>query len=93
MSNGTNITAGQALDYLVKFLVGVTTVLVISIWTMMADLDTRVTAIEANRFTTADGLALWREVDKKVSRAELMDRLDHIEDMIAELREFHQNGM
>ena len=85
--NGRHITAALALDYLVKFLVGVTTILVVSIWTTVSSLDNRVTAIESSRFTTADGLELWREVDVKVSRVEMMDRLDHIEEMIREIRD------
>ena len=88
MANGNgHIKMGTALDYLMKFLIGITTVLVVSIWTTVSALDNRVTAIEASRFTTADGLELWREVDDKVSRAELMARLDHIEDLLQELRE------
>ena len=89
MANG-HISGATALDYRMKFLIGVTTILVVSIWTTVSTLDNRVTAIEASRFTTADGLELWREVDDKVSRAELMDRLDHIEAMLQEVREGQQ---
>jgi len=88
MANGNgHIKMSTALDYLMKFLIGVTTILVVSIWTTVSALDNRVTMIEASRFTTADGLELWREVDSKVTRAELMSRLDHIEAMIQEIRE------
>ena len=69
-----------------KVLLGVTTALVVSIWTTVGTLDNRVTAIESSRFTTADGLELWREVDSKVSRSELSAQLDHLEDMIQDIQ-------
>ena len=88
MANGNgHIKVATALDWLMKFLIGVTTILVVSIWSTVSALDNRVTAIEASRFTTNDGLELWREVYDKVSRTELMNRLSHIEDMLQELRE------
>lgn len=81
-----NVTPSQVLDWVMKVLLGITTALVVSIWTTVGTLDNRVTAIESSRFTTADGLLLWREVDSKVSRQELSDRLDHLEDMVADIQ-------
>lgn len=94
MANGLNgngnLKMGQVVDYIFKFLIGVTTVLVVSIWSQIANIENRVTAIEASRFTTGDGIVLWREVEQRVTREELMARLDHIESMIQELREYHR---
>jgi len=90
MVNGTTgrtITPSEVLDWVMKVLLGVTTALVVSIWTTVGNLDNRVTAIESSRFTTADGLELWREVDDKVGRDELYDRLDHLEDMIQDIQQ------
>ena len=88
MANGTNVTIrpGQWLDWLMKIMLGITTALVVSIWSTVGNLDNRVTVIESSRFTTADGLALWREVDGKVSRDELANRLDHLEDLIQDIQ-------
>jgi len=85
-ATGRSITPAEVLDWVMKVLLGVTTALVVSIWTTVGTLDNRVTAIESSRFTTADGLELWREVDSKVSRAELSAQLTHLEDMIQDIQ-------
>jgi len=85
-ATGRSITPAEVLDWVMKVLLGVTTALVVSIWTTVGTLDNRVTAIESSRFTTADGLELWREVDSKVSRSELSAQLDHLEDMIQDIQ-------
>ena len=85
--NAANVKPGQWLDWLMKGLLGITTALVVSIWSTVGSLDNRVTAIEASRFTTADGLLIWREVDSKVSRDELISRLDHLGVMIQSIQQ------
>jgi len=43
------------------------------------NLDRRVLAIESNRFTSNDGLEVWRQLGDRPTRAELEERLTRIE--------------
>lgn len=45
-------------------------------------LDTRVSVIESNRFTAADGLKLQKEILARPTRQEIQDMLNRLEDRL-----------
>lgn len=87
--NGKRISAKNVLTWLVPALLAFLSVGVYSTWQRVSDIHdmqaaitTRITAIEYSRFTTADGLELWREVGTKVDRDELYIQLAEIKELI-----------
>jgi hypothetical protein len=91
--NTNNIRAKTILNWLVPALL--TAILLIAaatfqkvaaVDTALRSLDARVIAIESrSQFTVADGVALGRELDRKIDRDELNDRLDRMEATLDEL--------
>lgn len=96
MANGNDIrlTYKQALQWLVPVLLGALVTGMIAIWgkleSIQIDLrtiDTRLVAVESNRFTSSDGLAVWRELDNKVNRDDLNATIQRIELILDEIRQ------
>lgn len=89
--NGRHISAKTMLTWLVPALLTFLSVGMYSTWQrvgaiheMQASMSSRITAIEYSRFTTANGLELWREVGNKVDRDELTAELSEIKELIRE---------
>ena len=61
--NGTD--AAKMLDWLVRIMVVVLVPLLMWISGTMIAMDKRITVIEANRFTSADGARVWEELYKR----------------------------
>lgn len=96
MANGNDmrLTYKQALQWIVPVLLGALVTGMIAIWgklesiqTDLRTIDTRLVAVESNRFTSSDGLAVWRELDNKVNRDDLNATIQRIELILDEIRQ------
>ena len=92
MANGKNgVTVRWIWDNLLRFLIPMIALGVGVLLKNDFDHERRLTAIEASRFTTEDGLQVWREMDRKADRddvptPEVLRRLTAIEHELTELR-------
>lgn len=67
--------AATVLEWTYRFFSVALVPLLIWLSATLISLDRRVTAIEANRFTAADGLEVWRELERRPTRAEVVEEL------------------
>lgn len=100
-SNGSKLWAWRCVQALAAILlaaVSITTPLAVSAVSNVAastkKLDQRITAIEANRFTAADGHDLQRQIDTKAAAANcaaqwqaINDKLNEIHRLVVRLEE------
>lgn len=74
---------------LLEWLWRMTTVLLlpILIWVVLSlqQIDRRITAIEASRFTASHGQEVWRALEQRVTRQELRDDLIEIRRRLADI--------
>ena len=90
--NGKRIlVAKDFLNWIIPVLLTLLTAGVVMVYSRLgeihdfqATMDARLIKIEASRFTTSDGLALWRELDGKVGRDEMATALSEIKLLLRE---------
>lgn len=92
-TNG-RLTYRQLLQWVVPVLLGAMVTGMIAIWSKLDSIqgdlraiDSRVVAVENSRFTTADGLNMWRGIDGKVSQDDFNAAIRRIEDILDEIRQ------
>jgi len=95
-----HITWRQVFDLAYRFLTALMVPLLIWLGSMLrsieratTELDRRVTAIEANRFTSVDGLAIWQEMATRPTRQELEGKLTRLEQTIGRIESKLDNHM
>lgn len=89
--NGWTITPKDILNWMVPALLALACTGIVMVWNRLGDVQlameaqsSRITAIEASRFTAADGLSVWQVLGEKVDRDELHGELQEIKDLIRE---------
>jgi hypothetical protein len=99
MNDARRQTAKYLLDWVVRFLVLLITVLVTVVVVHLQNISAtddalarriveaefRIVAIEASRFTAADGTEVWKAISDRPTRQEIQADLDEIKQMIREL--------